>query len=124
MTRAYINMYKGFLKYEEIAVDYFSDSDAECRILTHFMVGDVKEKVVKAFKTDYKNPYRQSYIWLKGELLEIAGMIGSMNSYEGLIKKQKIVQKKKEEDQSELGNLYSNKTSIKNFFQSKQVKEN
>lgn len=45
-----------------------------------------------------------------------------MNSFEGLIKQQKRVQKKKELDQQELGNLYSNTTTIKNFFQSKQVK--
>jgi len=48
-SRAYQNMYKGFMKYEEIAVDYFSDSNADARILTHFMVSDVNEKVRKAF---------------------------------------------------------------------------
>jgi len=36
------------MKYEDLAVDYFSDSDATKRILTHPAVGDVKSKVTEA----------------------------------------------------------------------------
>jgi len=38
----YLRMYYAFMKYEDIAVDYFSDCDVNKRTMTHPGVGDVK----------------------------------------------------------------------------------
>ena len=48
MKDNYLRMYYAFMKYEDLAVDYFGDQDATKRILTHPGVGDVKAKVVEA----------------------------------------------------------------------------
>jgi len=45
MKDNYLRMYYSFMKYEDLAVDYFADSDATKRLMTHPGVGDVKQKV-------------------------------------------------------------------------------
>jgi sorting nexin-1/2 len=61
------------LKYEDNNLEYYSDSDHTKRNLTNPGKGDFKEQSDTAFKA-LKNPYRDAYYWLKGELLDIKGM--------------------------------------------------
>jgi hypothetical protein len=42
----------------------------EERILTHPKAGDLKEKVQTAM-ANYKNPFAETAIWIKGEMLDI-----------------------------------------------------
>jgi hypothetical protein len=65
------------MKYEDIAVDYFTDSDMSKRSLTHPNVGDIKQKVVDAHE-QLKNPYKDAYIWVKGEQLDMKGMLDAL----------------------------------------------
>jgi len=70
----YLRMYFAFMKYEDIAIDYYSDCDVNKRLFTHPGVGDTKEKINESFK-GHKNAYRDAYIWMKGEQLDCLGML-------------------------------------------------
>ena len=41
--------------------------------MTHPSAGDMKERIENTSKA-WKNPYKDMYIWLKGELLDIKGI--------------------------------------------------
>ena len=69
----YQRMYTAFMKYEDIALEYFSDSDSNKRVLTHPNAGDVTQKVKDAHD-QIKNPYTDAYIWIRGEQLDMKGM--------------------------------------------------
>lgn len=123
MHRNYHAMYKYYMKYEEIAVDYFADSEADKRILTHPYTGDMEQKINDAYGPNYKNPYREAYTWIKGELLDTRGMLDAFNSYKKLLDGRSSLIKKRQDDQKELANLNAKKTSMRNFFKSGKSKE-
>ena len=58
------------MKYEEIGVNYNSDSNPDKKILTHINREGLLEKVKNA-EEKLKNPYQEAYLWLKGEYLDI-----------------------------------------------------
>jgi len=55
------------------------------RILTHPSGGDMKERIDTTCK-GFKNPYRDMYIWVKGELLDIQGIIDALAGREMVLK--------------------------------------
>lgn len=69
------------MKYEDQNVEYYSDSDLTKRILTHPSAGDMKDKVDVTSRS-WKNSYKDLYIWLKGELLDIKGIMDAINGRE------------------------------------------
>jgi len=81
----YIRMYHAFMKYEDIAVDYFSDCDVTKRSMTHPGVGDIKEKVNASFNQAV-NPYQDAYIWLKGEQLDMKGLLAALIGRENVMR--------------------------------------
>ena len=85
------------MKYEDQNVDYYSESDLTKRILTHPSAGDMKEKMEMTHKS-WKNPYRDSYIWLKGELLDIKGIADALSGREYVVKQQSSNESKKRND--------------------------
>lgn len=58
------------MAYEDSALEYFSENRMEERILTHPKAGDLKERVQNALSS-YKNPFAETAIWIKGEMLDI-----------------------------------------------------
>jgi hypothetical protein len=82
----YVRMYYAFMKYEDIAVDYFSDCDVSKRLLTHPGVGDTKEKIAESF-AGHQNAYRDAHIWIKGESLDIKGLLEGLAGRELIMKK-------------------------------------
>lgn len=86
MQDSYLRMYAAFMKYEDIAVDYFSDCDVSKRLMTHPAVGDTKGKISESFK-GHTNTYRDAYIWLKGEQLDCRGLLESLSGRESIMKK-------------------------------------
>lgn len=62
----YQRMYTAFMKYEDIALDYFTDGDNSKRFLTHPGAGDINQKVKDAHE-QIKNPFTDAYIWIRGE---------------------------------------------------------
>jgi hypothetical protein len=75
------------MKYEDIATAYYSDQDYNKRILTHPNCEDLKDRVSANVKKT-KNPYRDAYLWLKGEFLDVQGMYDSLQGREGVMKAQ------------------------------------
>lgn len=73
------------LKYEDQHVEYYSDADISKRIITHPSTGDMKEKIENTHKS-WKNPFRDIYIWLKGELLDLKGIADAVTSIENVVK--------------------------------------
>ena len=68
-------------------MEYYSDSDLTKRILTHPSAGEMQEKI-DSTTSGWKNSYRDLYIWLKGELLDIKGMADALNGRELVTKMQ------------------------------------
>ena len=69
--KAQTELIHNLMKYEDIAVAYYSDQDYNKRSLTHPSAGEeLKERVNQSSKK-WKNPYQDAYIWLKGEFLDV-----------------------------------------------------
>ena len=73
------------MRYEDQNVEYYSDSDLTKRILTHPSAGDLKERIDNTTRS-WKNPYKDMYIWLKGELLDIKGLSDAIIGRESVVK--------------------------------------
>lgn len=65
------------MKFEDVGIAYYSDTDYDKRILTHPDSSDLKEKIEEQSKK-FRNPYYDAYLWLKGELLDIQGMYDAL----------------------------------------------
>jgi hypothetical protein len=72
-------------KYEDNNIEYYTDSDLTKRCFTHPQIGDMKEKIESTYK-DWKNPYKDAYIWLKGELLDVKGIADALAGREHVVK--------------------------------------
>ena len=91
-------------------------------MLTNESNSDLKERVQKSEKKA-KNPYRDAYIWMKGEYLDVQGMYDCLQGREGVMKAQLTTEQKKKDDQKELGALSAGKTTFKSLLKSKSQKE-
>lgn len=68
---AYQQIMTSLFKYEDNNVEYYAESDVDKRILTNPDVHtELKDKVDTTFK-GLRNPYREAYLVLKGELLDL-----------------------------------------------------
>ena len=85
MDAAYVSVIANFIKYEDQNVEYYSESDPTQRILTHPNQADFKETTDEAYKA-WKNPYKEAYYWLKGELLDLKGMNDALVGRELVVK--------------------------------------
>lgn len=85
------------MKYEDNNVEYYSDSDLTKRNLTNPGKGDFKEMSDVSFK-NLKNPYRDAYYWLKGELLDIKGLNEALLGREQVVKMLSNTESKKRSD--------------------------
>lgn len=110
------------MKYEDIATAYYADQDYNQRILTHPNCEDLKEKVSANLKKT-KNPYRDAYLWLKGEFLDVQGMYDSLQGREGVMKAQLNTEQKKKDDGKELEKMQNKKTTLKSVFKSSNQKQ-
>ena len=70
----------------------------------------------------FKNPYREAYVWIKGELLDTKGMLDAFSSFENVLNAKRKLIAKRREDIEELEKLNNNKTSLRNFFRSTENK--
>lgn len=110
------------MKFEDIGIAYYSDQDYNERVLTHPSCDGLKDKIDQSARKT-KNPYRDAYLWLKGEFLDVQGMYDSLQGREGVMKAQLNTEQKKKEDQKELDKLSVGKTTLKSMFKSKSQKE-
>lgn len=82
----YANVYKQFMQYEESAVEFFSDNNQSKKVLTHEAAGDFAGKLRDTVAC-YKSPFAEGALWIKGEMLDIQGMIDAVKGREAVMKK-------------------------------------
>jgi len=85
------------MEYEDIAVDFFSDGRSDQRILTNTSVGDMATKLKDTISC-YKSPFAEAALWIKGEMLDIQGMIDAIKGRESVMKKQMATESRRRED--------------------------
>jgi NADPH-dependent ferric siderophore reductase len=93
----YKNIIHSLLKYEDNNVEYYSESDLTKRTLTHPSAGDMKERMDTTHKA-WRNPYKDAYLWIKGELLDIKGINDALLGREQVVKQQSSTESKKRSD--------------------------
>ena len=120
---AYQKIMSGLVIYEDNNVEYFSESDVAKRILTNPATGsDFIDRYATQWK-NIRNPFRDAYYWLKGELLDLKGLNEALSGRETVVKQQSATESKKRSDQQELEKLSQGKTTLKSLFKSKSSKE-
>jgi hypothetical protein len=65
----YKNVYSNFAKFEHTAMDYFFEGKQEARIMTNPGEVGLEDEIKNEINT-LKNPWAETLIWLKGELLD------------------------------------------------------
>jgi predicted nuclease with TOPRIM domain len=83
----------------------------------------VRERVENCYKNVVKNPYREAYLVIKGELLDLKGMSETLQGREMVVKQQSSTESKKRSDQQEMEKLQMGKTTLKSIFKSSKSKE-
>lgn len=121
-AKHYEDLYALMMAYEDSAVEYFSENQMGERCLTHPKAGDLKERVQTTVNA-FKNPFFEAALWIKGEMLDIQGMINAMKGRETVMKRQLATESKKRDDLEELEKLNLGKTTLRSFFKSKDGKE-
>lgn len=110
------------MKYEDIGIAYYGDQNDEKRLLTHPSSSDLKERVEDS-SSKWKNPYKDAYLWIKGEFLDVQGMYEALSGREQVMKSQLNTEQRKKNDTTELNKLSEGKTTLKSVFKSKSSKE-
>lgn len=94
----------------------------EKRVLTHPKAGDFKDTVAEATRK-YKNPFLEAALWIRGEMLDIQGMLNALKGRDLVQKRQTDCENKKRSDSEELQSLSLGKTTLKSFFKSASSKQ-
>lgn len=69
-----VKMTKALMKYEDVGVAFYAFDDPNMRVLTHPGLEDFGMRLESSEKAQ-KNPYRDAAIWIKGEYLDLMGML-------------------------------------------------
>ena len=102
---SYKAIYATLTKYEEANVEYYAESDVTKKAITNpAFDADIKEKAETAFK-GWRNPFRDSYIWLKGELMDLKGLNEALLGRDQVVRMQSNSESKKRSDQNEMEKL-------------------
>ncbi len=83
--------------------------------MTHPQNGDI-DTLIKDTHSGWRNSYREAYIWIKGELLDIHGMCDAIIGRETVIKQMLALQTKMRNEQLELDKAAVGKKSMKNML--------
>jgi len=81
----YGTVYKQFMNYEDTAVEFFSDNNPDKRVITR-NPEEFTQKINDTLAC-YKSPFAEASLWIKGEMLDIQGMIDALKGREVVIKK-------------------------------------
>lgn len=65
---------KSLMKYEDVGIAFYAFDDPNLRTLTHPNNEELTKELEKSEKAQ-RNPYRDAYIWIKGEYLDLQGML-------------------------------------------------
>jgi len=118
----YQRIYYNFLKFEDDAIEYLSENDRSKRLLTNPANPDVPGDIVANINL-WKRSFKDVWVWLKGECLEVKGMMDAMQGRDKLIIAQQKAEEKKRDKQTELDKMSMGKTTLKSFFKTKSTIE-
>jgi hypothetical protein len=118
----YEKLFANLLKYEDTCLDFYADGEISARSISHPGATETKESIGPTIK-QWKNPYREAYIWIKGELLDLLGARDAMDGRDAVVVNQQELEKKKKDKQTELEKMSLGKTTMKSFFKSKSTIE-
>lgn len=82
----YKQLYSLFMQYESSALEFFSENDINARILTHPKAGELTDEI-GTMVNNFKNPFTEAAVWIKGEMLDIAGMLNAMKGRDLIMKR-------------------------------------
>ena len=117
-----VKMTKALMKYEDVGVAFYAYDDPNMRVLTHPSLDDFNVRLEASEKTQ-KNSYRDAAIWIKGEYLDLMGMLDCLQGREVVMSHQLAVEKKIVADSAAMEANKANKTTLTNFWKSKSSKE-
>ena len=83
--KAQADLLQNLMKFEDVGMSYYSDQDYNKRVLTHPNADNLKERI-ESSTGKWKNPYKDAYIWLKGEVLDVTGMQNGLDGRESVMK--------------------------------------
>jgi sorting nexin-1/2 len=109
------------IAFEDGNVDYYSNQNADKKLVNNPSNGDVKEKMEQTIAS-IRNPFKDTYIWLKGELLDLNGLNDSLIGRDAVIKAQGNLEQKKINMMKDLDGKKAGKKSLGGMFKSSENK--
>ena len=103
-----------------MSIDCYSDGDRTKRALSHPIAQDIPDKVKENIEK-WRNPFKEAWMTLRGECLDIKAMMNAMN---GRTKQEQLMTKsetKQRDKKAELEKMTLGKTTLKSFFKSKST---
>ena len=79
----YKKIYMNLMSFEDMAIDTFSDGDRTKRILSHPAAQDLPITITENIEK-WRNPFRDAYMSLRGELLDLKAMMNAMAGRQNL----------------------------------------
>lgn len=110
------------MSYEDTNVDFYSESKESERLFSHPDLADLKANLELTY-SGFRNPFRDSYLWLKGELLDLAGLNDALLGRDSVIKAQGNLEQKRIIDMQDLDGRKAGKKSLKTLFKGAEAKE-
>lgn len=116
----YKKIYLNMMAFEDLAIDAYSEGDRTKRVLSHPVAQDLPVKITENIDK-WRNPFKDAYLQLRNELLNIKAMMSAMQGRMD----QEVLQTKTESRQRdkkvELEKMTLGKTTLKSFFKSKST---
>lgn len=120
-AKHYEELYSLLRQYEDTAVHFCAEDPLKSIVLTK-EESQIKDKTLDVVQK-YKNPFLEAALWIRGEMLDIAGMLNAIKGAGLVTKHMQMSQDKIREQQEELDKLSIGKATLKSFFKSKEGKE-
>ena len=65
------------MEFEDMAIDTLGDGDRTTRVLSHPIAQDLGERITENIGK-WRNPFKEAYMVLRGELLDLKAMMNAM----------------------------------------------
>ena len=65
------------MAFEDMAIDSFSDGERTKRVLSHPTAQELPQQIKENIEK-WRNPFKDAYMTLRGEMLDVKAMIGAM----------------------------------------------
>lgn len=114
----YKKIYANLMAFEDLAIETYSDGDKEKRVLSNPNAEDLPARIVENMDK-WRNPFKDAWMCLRGELLDLKAMMASMKGLQITQDLQTKAEAKQREKKTELEKMTLGKTTLKSFFKSK-----